>query len=634
MKYFLTKARVCFALGLSNILQVTFYRVRIKLGFYLLQNSKEKIPNEPFFVKRSFTKINAPPILNWQKSALLFGHLPFHVTNLSPSWFVNPLSRESKICPNKSWWLIPDFDPSVGDIKLIWELSRMDWVLAFSQRARNGDMKALKQLNNWLADWTFHNPPYVGPNWKCGQEASIRVMHLATAAIILQQEHCPASGLVNLIKIHLERIFSTLKYGIAQDNNHGTSEAAALFIGGSWLESTGDADGKKWANSGRYWLENRAKMLIGLQGSFSQYSLNYHRAMLDTYSIAEIWRLQLKLPSFSLALQGRIKLAAQWLQHFINPFNGNGPNLGANDGANFLPLTNSDYRDFRPSVQLAMALFLKCDFMGNYYISSLNKKIKSSDPNLWNHLLIWLNIAIPKRLSPIAKNLIADDGGFAILRRGNVMTMLRYPRFKFRPSQSDALHLDLWLTENNVLKDAGSYSYNTDSHWINYFGGTVSHNTIEFDGHDQMPRLGRFLFGNWLKTSFLEPLNEDKQITSFGAGYLDRQGIGHHRTIQLSDSYLIVKDKAFGFKTQAILRWRITPGKWNISFNGDQYLFECNEVLINNSLRKISISANVPIIRCEIVEGWESRFYQEKIHATILEVEVMQHGNITTEFNW
>jgi hypothetical protein len=57
-------------------------------------------------------------------------------------------------------------------------------------------------------------------------------------------------------------------------------------------------------------------------------------------------------------------------------------------------------------------------------------------------------------------------------------------------------------------------------------------------------------------------------------------------------------------------------------------------VSIKNSLRKISVSANVPIIRCEIVEGWESRFYQEKIQATILEVEVMQHGNITTEFNW
>ncbi len=107
MRYLLTKVRVCFALGLSNIFYVVLHRVRIKLGFYSLQSSKAKIPTEPFFVKKPFTKINAPPILSWHKSALLFGHLPFHVTNLSPSWFVNPLSGESKISPNKPWWLIP-----------------------------------------------------------------------------------------------------------------------------------------------------------------------------------------------------------------------------------------------------------------------------------------------------------------------------------------------------------------------------------------------------------------------------------------------------------------------------------------------------------------------------------------------
>ena len=30
--------------------------------------------------------------------------------------------------------------------------------------------------------------------------------------------------------------------------------------------------------------------LIGRDGSFSQYSLNYHRLMLDTFCIVEIWR--------------------------------------------------------------------------------------------------------------------------------------------------------------------------------------------------------------------------------------------------------------------------------------------------------------------------------------------------------
>ena len=75
-----------------------------------------------------------------------------------------------------------------GDIKLIWEQSRMDWVLAFAQRARNGDQKSLGRLNTWLVHWLEKNPPYFGANWKCGQEASIRVIHLCCAALILGQE--------------------------------------------------------------------------------------------------------------------------------------------------------------------------------------------------------------------------------------------------------------------------------------------------------------------------------------------------------------------------------------------------------------------------------------------------------------
>lgn len=196
----------------------------------------------------------------------------------------------------------------MGDIKLIWELSRMDWVLALAQRTRQGDAAALDRLNNWLRDWCQHNPPYLGPNWKCGQEASMRVMHLAMAAMILGQVQQPATGLRDLVQLHLRRIAPTVQYAMAQDNNHGTSEAAALFMGGSWLAAFGVAEGAQWARTGRRWLENRAARLIGPQGSFSQYSLNYHRVMLDTFCMAEVWRRQLVgLPAFSALWQARVR---------------------------------------------------------------------------------------------------------------------------------------------------------------------------------------------------------------------------------------------------------------------------------------------------------------------------------------
>ena len=49
------------------------------------------------------------------------------------------------------------------------------------------------------------------------------------------------------------------------------------------------------------------------------------------------------------------------------------------------------------------------------------------------------------------------------------MAMLRYPRFRYRPGHADALHLDLWLGDRNILRDGGTYSYNAERKWLNYF---------------------------------------------------------------------------------------------------------------------------------------------------------------------
>lgn len=616
MNSFMVKANTALALGVPNLARAISYRLGVKFGLNPVRRVHSSIPAGPFFMSpvsvRSSQSLlrGLKPVQLWCQQARYFGRHPVMLNGQPPVWHCNPLNGAAIPAPERPWWQIPDFDPAVGDIKVIWEASRFDWVLSFAQRAVMGDLEALARLNNWLADWLVHNPPYCGPNWKCGQEASIRVMHLAMAALLLEQAREAAPGLVSLVELHLKRIIPTLSYAMAQDNNHGTSEAAALYIGGSWLALRGVAAGQRWQQLGAKWLENRVKRLIAKDGSFSQYSLNYHRVMLDTLSMVELWRRRLGLTDFTVGFYRQVQAATFWLHSMINQHNGDGPNLGANDGARLLPLTDSDYRDFRPSVQLAMVLF--------------EARRAYADDGEFNQPLLWMGLSLPEGCAPSPGSRLFDDGGFAVLRQGKTMAMLRYPRFRFRPSQADALHVDLWLAGKNLLRDAGTYSYHTDSRWLNYFPGTAGHNTVQFDERDQMPRLGRFLFGRWLKTRYLQPIQQHDQSQTVAAGYRDDKGATHRRRLELTDTSLLVEDQLGGFHQRAVLRWRLAPGEWRMA--GDNR--------VTNGEHWLKVSASVPIVRFVVTEGFESRYYLQKETIPVLEVVIQQPGTISTQYGW
>jgi hypothetical protein len=619
MTSWITKFRTALALGLPNIARAAGYRLGLHLGVNPVCRLRGLVPNAPFFSASRMGALPLPVVSDWQNSARIFSRWPLLLSDSPPDWLANPLTGQRISAPERLWWQIPDFDPAFGDIKLIWELSRMDWVLALSQRVRQGEDGALDRLNTWMVDWCRHNPPFQGPNWKCGQEASIRVMHIAVAAMLLGQVSTVLPGLRELIKLHLRRIAPTVHYAMAQDNNHGMSEAAALFIGGSWLELLGDEPGARWAVTGRRLLENRVHRLIDAQGTFSQYSLNYHRLMIDTLSIAECWRRHLDLPVFSITLRDRAMAAAKWLLALIDPDTGDGPNVGANDGARLLQLTNSSYRDYRPSVQLAMVLF--------------GGKRAYERQGTWDHAARWLGVEFTDAVTPKPGSLQADHGGFVVMRLGKAMALLRYPRFRFRPSQADALHLDLWVNGKARLRDAGTYSYNSDPQLLTYFGGVSGHNTVQFDQREQMPRLGRFLLGDWLCTEKFEPMFTNQDSVWVGAGYCDGEGARHHRRVQLKDGQLFVHDQLQGFKFKAVLRWRLSPQEWLLDKPvgmGDQS-FRCT---CNHDGHVLTVSSNVQIERCEVVQGWESLHYLEKTPVPVLELEIAQPGTLTTRYQW
>lgn len=591
-------------LGFFNLLRVARYRLGLRLGTNPAVRLEGRFLVGPFFsvsqVVSNFEARNA--WLTHREAFGLFGE-PFSDT--VPDWHKSVITGKS-LPPDVPWHHISDFGSNVGDIKGIWEASRFDWVLSFSQQALTGNVQAFERLNIWLTDWCSNNQPYTGSNWKCGQEASIRVMHLTMAAYILDEIEHPQPALIQMIIVHLRRIAPTILYAVAQDNNHGTSEAAALFIGGSWLSRLGITEGRAYRETGLKWLENRAKRLIMPDGSFSQYSLNYHRMMLDTYSWTEVWRELMGESEFSDLLYERLRAATLWLANMLAGARGEMPNLGANDGARLIPLADTDYRDYRPSVQLAAAVF--------------HRAAAYSSPGCYDLPLQWLGIQKPEKQLETLCSKEYPNGGFVVIRNARTMLLFRYPAFRFRPGQCDLLHIDLWHGDNNLLRDAGSYSYNSDDEWADYFASCEAHNTIQFDGLDQMPRIGRFLYGAWPKAHWLVHLNKQDDVWYCQAGYRNWLGAVHVRKIKLGASALCVEDHIWGFKEKAVLRWRLCPGEWQLTADG-----------VVGPMAEIKVSAGDVPLQISLVEGQESLYYSQRTPLPVLEVAISLPGVITSE---
>ncbi|MCI5221760.1 MAG: hypothetical protein D3924_03560 [Candidatus Electrothrix sp. AR4] len=338
-------------------------------------------------------------------------------------------------------------------------------------------------------------------------------------------------------------------------------------------------------------------------GSFSQHSVTYHRLMLDVLSFVELLRRRLDARKFVDIFYERLRRAVTWLHKMTDSRTGDAPNLGANDGAYVLNFAACAYRDFRPSVQLGAAVFFQ----------------KSAWPDDVSHPLLEIFNCEIGEFSSFSEegSFILPQGGYACLRDGNGFALLRLPVYRFRPGHADALHLDLWHNGVNWVRDGGSYSYNADSESLKYFPGTASHSTVCFDKRDQMPRLGRFLFGAWLKA---DEISWDREAGVVRSSYTDYLGGHHVREVRFGRDKCCVIDRISGFEIEAMIRWHLAPVDWKLCDNG----VSCDQMkLIVEAENNVTLSLG---------DQSESLYYLEQHATPVLEIKNATAGKIKTTF--
>ena len=276
----------------------------------------------------------------------------------------------------------------------------------------------------------------------------------------------------------------------------------------------------KWKQNGKKWFQNEISYQVYNDGTFLQFSMNYHRVLVQLFT----WAIQINklndLP-FSDDVYIKAKKSLIFLLSCMNENNGMLPNYGANDGALFFKLGVQEFRDYRPQLE-ALSLSM-----------GLNWPYSSSEEKNWFGLettLGKLDVADQNALNSF------KNGGYYIVNDcdDSTLTFVRCGSHRDRPSQADNLHLDLWIDGDNILRDAGSYKYNTNERELNYFFGSKSHNTVTLGMNDQMLKGGRFIWYYWTQNLGAELIEtEDKfifngQITAFRQ--IDKKAV-HKRKI-------------------------------------------------------------------------------------------------------
>jgi hypothetical protein len=415
-------------------------------------------------------------------------------------WITNP-ENNYQYDINKHWSEIDDFSKAQGDIKYVWEKSRFSFLYTVIRYDYHFSVDCSEYTFREINSWMDHNPINRGPNYKCSQEISIRILNWIFAlyyyrnSIYLTEEIF--QKIVNSIYWQLCHVYNNINFSRKTvRNNHAITETMTLFLCGVLFPFLPDS--QKWKEKGRKWFEKEVSYQIYEDGTFLQFSMNYHRVVIQLLTWAIILS-EKNNERLSSGVYERAQNSVSFLYSCQDDKTGNLPNYGANDGALFFKLNDNEYRDYRPQINAL------------YYW--LNKK------NLYDDLssgedVQWYNSDYKSSTAVLKKNSVErfPKGGYYVINDQDTLTFIRCGNHKDRPSHADNLHLDLWYKGKNILRDAGSYKYNSGADDIKYFNGSESHNTVMLESYDQMEKGPRFIWLNWTQAVSAELSDTDKYV--------------------------------------------------------------------------------------------------------------------------
>ena len=568
-------------MGMRYMLFRISYAIQHKLG--IVQRKFPVNPSFRHFITRDAWREQAPPFFFEDKTALKInkqeqGTLKERVQAIKTGtftffsskqydlgtdydWMTNPDSGH-RYDKNKHWSKVQDYAATAGDIKFVWEKARFGYILDIIRYDFHFNDDQASFVLSEIEDFIDKNPINQGPNYKCSQETSLRILNWTFA--LYYYKHHPAltpslfDKILNTIYWQLHHVYGNINFSrIAVRNNHVITESLMLFLSGLLFPFIPET--ARWSSKGKNWFEEEIDYQIYDDGTFLQFSMNYHRVVVQLLT----WGIRLAELNdirFRESIYTKAQKSLHFLEACLDKTSGQLPNYGSNDGALFFRLTEDDYRDYRSQLS-----DLKAVLMQKVYWASESQQ--------------WYGIDNLEIVS-FTQNEITQfqDGGYYIHQEEQVKTFIKCGKYKDRPAQADNMHLDIWVNGINYLWDTGSFKYNTTPDLLKHFMGTAGHNTIAFHNADQMLKGGRFIWYYWIKDANGTWKEEDGAISFKGKfkGFRHLGELWHTRKVTKHQGKLMwdVQDNVEGINGKKVYQyWHVNPDVYDhimISSQNDQ----------------------------------------------------------------
>ncbi|MBN1252712.1 MAG: alginate lyase family protein [Bacteroidales bacterium] len=514
---------------------------------------------------------------------------------IDKNWHQNPDSKYT-YDKNIHWSKIEDFSEKAGDIKFVWEKARFTFIYDLIRYDYHFKSDQSKFVFSEIESFIDENPINLGPNYKCSQEISLRILNWTFALNYYKNSTNLTDEIfqkiINSIYWQLKHVYKNINFSrISVRNNHAITETLMIFLSNMLFPFIYET--KSWSKKGKKWFEKEIEYQIYEDGTYLQHSHNYHRVVIQLITWA-IKLSELNNKKLNKKVYEKAKKSVEFLISQQENKTGFLPNYGMNDGALFFPLNSEKFRNYKPQIQaLANAL----DF------SVYNQ---THEDTFW----YGLNNSNKKNIENNNSIIIKFSNGGYFGFKDNALTTTRCATYKDRPAQSDALNIDIWYNGINIIRDPGTYKYNTDKKYIDFYHGTIGHNTLTIGNNSQMQKGGRFIWFYWTKVKSVQIFETDNSYIFEGeiiAFPIFGSNITHKRKVIKHKNQLkweIIDQTNYQGKELKYLHWNINP-EFNKYLNIETYDKTGNT--INN----------------EYITGWYSELYgqKEKVNQLIFKTE-------------